>query len=73
MTDPRHCPGLPGHPPGPCAHPPEPGDRYCAGCRAEFDAMPDDWTPAPAAFNRQPCGCPIDSGCIGHHAGEDWV
>lgn len=37
----RCCPGLPGHPDGPCPNPPEPGDRYCGGCRAEFDATSD--------------------------------
>lgn len=42
VIGPIMCPGLPGHPPGPCGHPAAPGDRYCPGCRAEFDAMPDD-------------------------------
>lgn len=42
VIGPIMCPGLPGHPPGPCGNPAAPGDRYCGGCRAEFDAMPDE-------------------------------
>lgn len=38
-TWPRMCPGLPSHTyDGPCGHEAAPGDRYCDGCRAEFDA-----------------------------------
>lgn len=35
----RPCPGVSGPV---CLNPAEPGDRYCDGCRAEFDAQPDD-------------------------------
>lgn len=27
----------------------------------------DEWAPVQEHVNRLPCGCPIDSGCTGHH------
>jgi hypothetical protein len=42
----RMCPGLPGNPP--CSNAAATGDRYCAGCRAEFDSRPDEESVADA-------------------------
>jgi hypothetical protein len=43
VLGPIMCPGLPAHPyDGPCRNTATPGDRYCPGCRAEFDALSAD-------------------------------
>lgn len=44
----RLCPGLPSHPyDGPCGNEAAAGDRYCPGCRAEFDALAYDLSTSP--------------------------
>jgi len=35
----RPCPGMPWHGDYVCGRPAESGDRWCAGCRAEWDAL----------------------------------
>lgn len=43
----------------------------CANCDHAFPWRRPDLSPGltPSAPPRLPCGCPLDSGCTGHHGG----